>query len=91
MEITLKSGLALRPCSITQQLCKQIIYYRDFRICVLIFFRSKYNLKSEALQGRFLTISYLGGVNDACCSSETGRMSDGLLRFMACQQPKAPT
>ena len=56
-----------------------------------IFFRSKHNLKSEALQGRFLTISYLGGVNDACCSSEIGRISNGLLRFMACQQPKAPT
>ena len=84
MEITLRSGLALRPCGI-----KQIIHYCDFRICILFFFRSKYNLKSEARQGRFLTISYLGGVNDACCNSEIGPMSNGLLRFMACQQPKA--
>ena len=97
MEITLRYGLALHLCSIKQQACKQITYCSDFCIygfffvCLFVFLvRSEHNLKSGSLR-RFLTTSYLGGVNDACCNSEIGPISNGLLRFMARQEPKAPT
>ena len=60
-------------------------------VCLFVFLvRSEHNLKSGSLR-RFLTTSYLGGVNDACCNSEIGPISNGLLRFMARQEPKAPT
>ena len=50
--------------------------------CFVFFVRSEHNLKSGSPRGRFLTISYLCGVNDAYCNSEIGPMSNGLLRFM---------
>ena len=89
MEIILRSGLALHPCSIKQRACKQITYHSEFYICdfffvlfCFFFVRSEHNLKSGSPRGRFLTISYLCGVNDAYCNSEIGPMSNGLLRFM---------
>ena len=93
----MRYGLALHLCSTKQQACKQKHIVLTFAsvvflfVCLFVFLvRSEHNLKSGSLR-RFLTTSYLGGVNDACCNSEIGPISNGLLRFMARQEPKAPT